>query len=143
MTSKIHTALAALDPANDDHWTADGLPKIEALKLEGVKRADVTTAAPHFRRDNPQLDPPPPKQPEANPEVKTAEKPSLEELRAVASRDVTDTLRTLNTARAAHDKALARLDDVERAISNENGGRSEQQTIMDYLEAQRIRREQR
>lgn len=47
---KIAQAVAALDRANDDHWTADGLPRVDAVStLAGdatVSRKDVDKAAP-------------------------------------------------------------------------------------------------
>lgn len=54
----IVKALGQLDPKNDDHWTSDGLPRLDALKVSGVKRGDVTDAAPNFTRDNPNLEAP-------------------------------------------------------------------------------------
>lgn len=49
----IKAALAKLDPANDEHWTTDGLPRldaIEALVGAAVARKDITNAAPEFTR---------------------------------------------------------------------------------------------
>lgn len=61
MTEKITQALAKLDVGNDEHWTVDGQPKIEALRLVSgdflLKRDDVTKAAPNFSRTNPSLNP--------------------------------------------------------------------------------------
>lgn len=58
----ILTALKQLDPANADHWTGDGAPRLDVLaklmKVSNVKRGDVTEAAPHFTRDNPTLEAP-------------------------------------------------------------------------------------
>ncbi|UUV44783.1 hypothetical protein RCRUDOLPH_16 [Rhodobacter phage RcRudolph] len=54
--AKIETvadALQALDPANDEHWTARGVPSIEAMvKLLGrpVTRAEVEEVAPDYTR---------------------------------------------------------------------------------------------
>ncbi len=53
----IHAALQALDPKNDDHWTADGLPRLDVVKAG--TRAAVTAAAPNFSRANPVLTPKP------------------------------------------------------------------------------------
>lgn len=54
--AKLEKALAKLDPENDDHWTKDGLPALAAVESfygsAGVKRADVTAAAPALRRNN-------------------------------------------------------------------------------------------
>jgi len=53
----ILEALKALDPKNDDHWTADGLPRLDVVKAG--TRAVVTKAAPNFSRSNPNLEPKP------------------------------------------------------------------------------------
>lgn len=49
----IKAVLAKLDPANDEHWTTDGLPRldaVEALVGAAVARKDITNAAPEFTR---------------------------------------------------------------------------------------------
>lgn len=54
MKTKILAALAQLDPTIDDHWTADGAPRLDvvaALSGEKVTRAEVTNADPEFNRD--------------------------------------------------------------------------------------------
>jgi hypothetical protein len=56
----IRGALSKLDPANDEQWTDDGLPRtgaLEALGLKGVTRGKITAAAPGFTRFNTGLDP--------------------------------------------------------------------------------------
>lgn len=54
--AKLAKALAKLDPENDDHWTKDGLPALAAVESlygsAGLKRADITAAAPGLRRTN-------------------------------------------------------------------------------------------
>ena len=52
-TAEIRTALSALDTKNDEHWTDDGAPRIEALDLKNLKRKDITNAAPAFTRATP------------------------------------------------------------------------------------------
>jgi hypothetical protein len=50
---EILEAVRSLDPQNDEHWTADGQPRLDAVenKLGGdVSRKDVTNAAPDFTR---------------------------------------------------------------------------------------------
>lgn len=53
--SPIVSALKRLDPADDEHWTADGKPKMSALEaLMGradITRAQVDAAAPGFNRE--------------------------------------------------------------------------------------------
>jgi len=51
---QIVTALAQLDPLDDDQWTTDGAPRVDAVeKLLGsdIKRQDIIDAAPHFSRE--------------------------------------------------------------------------------------------
>jgi hypothetical protein len=53
-TNAIRAALAKLDVKNDDHWTEQGAPRLDALELASkVSRQDVTAAAPLFNRTNP------------------------------------------------------------------------------------------
>lgn len=55
MKQKIVEALKKLDPQNDNQWTQDGLPKLDALKFtigEAVTREQVQEAAPDFSRTN-------------------------------------------------------------------------------------------
>lgn len=51
---QLGDALETLNPENDNHWTTDGAPKLEALETimgEKVKRADVTKMFPLFTRE--------------------------------------------------------------------------------------------
>lgn len=51
---QIQKALSSLDVNNDNHWTADGLPRLETVKLlsgdQSITRESVTSAAPGFSR---------------------------------------------------------------------------------------------
>lgn len=140
MSDKIIEALKRLDPANEAHWTADGLPKVEALGIEGVKRPDVTKAAPHFKRDNLAIDTPAVQAEKAKPAPATM---TLEDLRKQAEAEAAVTLDVLNKARKAHDNAVSKLDGIIRQIEIIDGKRSEQAVIMDYLASQAKRREQK
>lgn len=61
MSDIIREALSKLDPKNDDHWTEDGLPRIDALGFKKAPGRDVVTAAaPLFTRANPSLEAAPP-----------------------------------------------------------------------------------
>ena len=50
----VTAALELLDPENDEHWTGDGKPSMDAIKeFTGsmtIRRADVDEIAPDFRR---------------------------------------------------------------------------------------------
>lgn len=59
MSDKIREALAKLDIGNDDHWTTEGLPRLDVMKDlvgEPVTRADITAAAKGFSRKTPNLE---------------------------------------------------------------------------------------
>ena len=53
---RLADALLGLDPSNDNHWTGDGLPRLEAAKfLSGnpaLTREQVTAAVPGLLRSN-------------------------------------------------------------------------------------------
>ena len=53
----ILAAVAQLDPANDEHWTTDGQPRLDAVEVllgSDVNRKSVTNAAPEFNRGHSQ-----------------------------------------------------------------------------------------
>lgn len=54
MSKNITDALSKLDPANDNHWTQDGLPRLDTIKIlsgdPSLTREQVTAAAPDFNR---------------------------------------------------------------------------------------------
>jgi len=67
MDTLIET-LRQLDPANDAHWTQNGLPRLDVLSASigsDVTRNDVAAAAPSFRRDHLELPAPVEPEPEA------------------------------------------------------------------------------
>lgn len=55
LLNTIRVASTKLDVENDDHWTQDGLPGLEAIHQftgnQRIKRADVTNALPDFNRE--------------------------------------------------------------------------------------------
>ena len=57
MTKEIIEALREFDPLDDDQWTTDGAPKMEAVHLltgdDTITRKDVVEAAPKFNRETP------------------------------------------------------------------------------------------
>lgn len=59
--SKILEALAKLEQANDAQWTADGQPKIDAIRWlaqdQTITREQVVKEAPNFSRTNTALEP--------------------------------------------------------------------------------------
>lgn len=58
LKTAIIAALGSLDVDNDEHWTTDGLPRmdtIEDIVKQDLTRADVTAAAKGFNRKNTEL----------------------------------------------------------------------------------------
>lgn len=55
MSQKLIEALLSLDTQNDDHWTQDGLPRLDVLKNamgESVSRSDIAAVSKTFNRFN-------------------------------------------------------------------------------------------
>lgn len=52
--NKVVEALGKLDPTNDNHWTADGLPRIDTVRMfagnQALTREAITAAIPNFSR---------------------------------------------------------------------------------------------
>lgn len=60
MNETLIKALETLDSSNDNHWTTEGLPKLEALRFaygSAVSREEVEAAAPGYTRTNRQATP--------------------------------------------------------------------------------------
>lgn len=58
LKTAIIAALGSLDVDNDEHWTTDGLPRmdtIEDIVKQDLSRADITAAAKGFNRKNTEL----------------------------------------------------------------------------------------
>ncbi len=116
---KLGAALESLNPKNDNHWTADRAPKLEALELvmnEKVKRAEVTKLFPLFTRDvateNVAIA-------KAEAEVvleKAAEAPVVEEDIGEALHNAVDEAEgALNAAREVVDEAAKQLTNMQAA----------------------------
>lgn len=54
MSAKLQEALAKLDVGNDNHWTADGLPRLDTVRFmtgdQSVTRESINQVAPGFSR---------------------------------------------------------------------------------------------
>lgn len=59
--TKVKEALSKLDAGNDNHWTQDGKPKVDTVKMyskgEAVTRELLDEHFPDFNRDNTELEP--------------------------------------------------------------------------------------
>ena len=119
---KIREALAKLDKANDDHWTEDGLPVLEALGGK-FTREQVTAAAPKFTRETLDASAAPdpaeePKDEKPEPEVKPepAQKETLSEEQLQAMID--EAQGQIEAAEAAKIKAEKDRVEAERRHSD-------------------------
>lgn len=77
LKTAIIAALGSLDVDNDEHWTTDGLPRmdtIEDIVKQDLTRADITAAAKAFNRKNTELGKPADKDGTAEGEPSKAEK---------------------------------------------------------------------
>jgi hypothetical protein len=84
MSSKLLEALRKLDTTNDDHWTQDGLPRLDVLKTmtgENVTRSDIANVAKSFNRFNAVIkdEANTAKEPETTSETETVSNTSVEE----------------------------------------------------------------
>lgn len=141
MNEKIIAALKSLDPSNSDHWTSEGAPRIDALKIEGIKRADITAAAPHFSRDNPAIETPATSADKEAKALKDAEQAkklilTVEEKRVAAQLVVDEKQALLMRAKRAYDEAVADLDVLTREGEAAGSNRQSIHDIMDFIGAQ-------
>lgn len=104
--SKILEALGKLDPANENHWTADGLPRIETVRMlagdQGITREQITAEAPDFSRETAALPP--------------TETPSVEE-QSQATNEVVDYSEAIEKAKYEVDRLTEIRNEVEAALA--------------------------
>lgn len=146
MSEKIIAALKQLDVADNSHWTADGAPRLSALKIEGLTREDLAKVAPHFTRTNPSIDPPAVVADKVAAVVKAEKAPEvnvrreLEAEQKLAQEAVNDATMKARDAQQNVRKAQAKLDEVERALSAYDNSQANQADIMDYIAKQNAHR---
>ena len=115
----IKEALQKLDPKNDEHWTQDGMPKLDVLsEIAGVKvtRKEATEAAPEFVRpsdEDENSDPPvegtkPPEESDDSDDDSDDEEPEYAE-----AEDEDE----LDTVTAATEEALLAMTDADKAAA--------------------------
>lgn len=110
--SKILEALAKLDPTNDNHWTNDGLPRIETIRMlaadQTITREAITAEAPNFSRQTAKL------------ETTVATEQKTEETTEVVEKDypamIAEGRQYLQDAITARDEAQARVDHIQNKL---------------------------
>ncbi len=105
--SKILEALSKLDTNNDNHWTADGLPRIETVRMlagdQGITREQITAEAPDFSRSSAAIT-----------SAETPETPAVEEQ---AQAEVVDYSEAIEKAKAEVDRLTEIRNEVNDALS--------------------------
>jgi len=148
MKEKIIEALKQLDLENDDHFTNDGSPRIDVVVelsgVKGLKRGDITGAAPAFSRDNPVFEITDEKEDEVTVEEETEDGDDLQalEIKAQKAEDVLKEAqaKALEAEKAVLEAQRAR-DAIIEAREAERPVHENQQNIMNYLESQKRLRE--
>lgn len=153
--SKILEALSKLDVANDNHWTGDGLPRIDTVRMlasnPGIGRDDITKEAPDFSRQNaviPTSAPTVIKAVEpavAAPQnvtteevvVEQVEKPEdIDEQIAVLREKLEEANQYLSKATEYRAKVQNELDDLINLRESSSGGQCTMTAIQSYLKSQ-------
>lgn len=163
MLDKIKEALAKLDVNNDDHWTGDGLPRLDVMKDllgEAVTRADVTSAVKGFSRKTPEaLNPEPTIDEGNNPESTgsgevvvdegevVAESETVEEVEEVSDneealieKELEEATKVLQAAQKRHRDAVAAMDVVIAQREAKAAGRTTAHDIKEYQKSQAMQR---
>lgn len=143
--NQILESLSLLDPTEDEHWTQEGLPRLDMVG-EGVTRKEIQAVAPLFNRKSSVL-------PEAEPELTPAEvKKTLEEELLDVQKRTNDAKAAIEAARQAKIDAEKALYDAQMALEQirydekAKDTRTDTEINMDYLKSefnQRLMRAQR
>lgn len=145
----LEEALKQLDPANDDHWTTDGSPRIDVLKDlmgaggEGLKRGVVLERFPEFSRNNADFTPKPqltdtviaaPSAPFTPAPIDNTELPEkyLEDKEQVIHLEIAECERTINSNNKRIQELYAELDELK----NSQAGTKREDPMMAYLRVQ-------
>lgn len=144
-STKIADALSHLNPSNDEHWTGQGLARLDAVTAlvgEDVTRKEVEDVAPGFKRedvtvqgsqepsespDEPEAAPESPKEPDGATVPKIEAEIAKEEAKIAACRD------RINNLKAKLDAILS--DQTPAHTSKQN-----QEAIMAYIAQQNAQR---
>lgn len=162
MSEKIREALLKLDPSNDEHWTAEGLPRLDVMQQfvgEAVSRADVTGAAKAFSRTNATLEEPTPTEGDSEPDAGappadvTPDQPPAETPPEEGETDPEElgddeaieaeleaAQKNMNKAQARLNKANAAMDVVITRREQEAAGRTTAHDIKAYQKSQQAQR---
>lgn len=149
--ASLHEALGKLDSTNDNHWTQDGLPRLETLKMltgdQSLTREIVSAQFPDFKRVTVVIQPPvinPPvvhihhNQETVSDNDMQSAIDILEEVSLEREQEYLAELeRAYYDAKAAWETQLKVVDDIILASQNDLSPAEDNQiTIMSYLKSQ-------
>lgn len=153
MTKKMRKALSQLDSSNDDHWTEEGLPRLNIISNffgNNVSREMVTDAAKGFCRTNTSLDESVPSDADSTADVSVTSKKVIESDDLEADPTSKDDAIIQAELEAAHKnvkeangrlhKANAAMDEVISRREKASDGRTAAHNIKYYL---KIKQEER
>ena len=161
---ELKEAIASLDPRNDDHWTEQGLPRMEVIKeLTGshFSRKEITEAAPLVTRErllageSTAVNQDPDADKTDDPEVKTTQEEAapeapvddvvarLEGLVTSTTQALHDAEQAANAANAEVKRLRSLLDKHQTDLDNARPRENPQLHIMQYLKTQQKMREER
>lgn len=158
MKDKIKTALLALDPTNDAHWTSDDVPRLDVMKgLVGadVSRADIQAVSKSFNRKNPVIEAEKPPEPTPGTQPAPAAQESQEQDAPDGiSADMSDVDKAVEVeyekagqaliaARQRFKKAQEDMDEVIARREKESAKITFADTVKQFQESQRKQREAR
>ena len=139
--SKILEALSKLDTNNDNHWTADGLPRIETVRMlsgdQSITREQITAEAPDFSRSAAVLPGSEDTKPETQTEAVQAEVVDYSDAIEKAQAEVGRLTEIKNEVEAALAKATKDLDDLIDLQNAEGPVETTDTAIQGYLASQR------
>jgi hypothetical protein len=165
-TQAILKAVDKLDVNDDNHWTTDGLPKMEVMQnLSGIKeltRAQMNEMVPNLSREamktaqggGAPLQPPAPKVvPDAEPaedptfgktpEEISAEVDELEQEKQHLSRQASDILDEIRKLQTEYDETIRAHDEVQKKINERTPMGTNSNAIRAYIEKSNAERHER
>jgi len=146
---ELKDALGKLDAGNDEHWTTDGAPRIDAVAafVDGnVTRSMIVEVAPQFTRSNPTLDVAP--EPSPPNVVGAPPQPMTWDEGLARYNELSNQMQVLQAERGEIDTKITKLSrELARlqrfSVADEYNHKSDQKTRMEFIQSQQRQRADR
>lgn len=141
MKEKIIESVAKLDVANDNHWTADGLPRLDTLRIllmtPSLSREDVESAIPNFKRGDVVAQ----NSAQANETPASSNPPTATEETAPASVHAQETAEELPVLNQALTETVVDLEGLQKELEDARANMEEASKVLadaqrNYIQAQ-------